>query len=126
MRRSEFTVTADHHQFLVYSGNSPVITAASAGDTGDGLVAVSDGGLRIVTGTNYGPLAVRVELHNNEPPPPTAEWTEVSEVSFRVRVGPVEVGTLMGGPLPVRTVSVLRERLPSASVASSPPGITGG
>lgn len=26
---------------------------------------------------------MRVELHNNEPPPPTAEWTEVSEVSFR-------------------------------------------
>lgn len=99
MRPSEHTVLADHHQFVLYSGNSPAITEDSANEFGDGLVAANDGGLRILTGTNYGPVAVQVELHDEEPVLPSVEWTEVSEVSFRVRTGPVEIGTLMDGPI---------------------------
>ncbi|WP_131799374.1 hypothetical protein [Parafrankia sp. CH37] len=100
MRSSEHVVIADHHQVVVYSGNSPAVTEDSISEFGDGLVAANDGGLRIFTGTTYGPVTVQVELHDEEPALPSTEWTEVSEISFGVRTGPVEIGTLMGGPIP--------------------------
>lgn len=65
---------------------------------GDGLVVAGGVALKILTGTTYGPVAVRAELHNREPDLPAAEWTEVSEVSFRVRTGPLRIGTLLDGP----------------------------
>ncbi|CAI7975134.1 conserved hypothetical protein [Frankia sp. Hr75.2] len=100
MRRSEFAVTADHHQFLIYSQNDLEGDEVIPEGVGDGLVVAGKVALKIFTGTTYGPVSVQVELHNREPGLPAAEWTEVSEVSFRLHQGPLEVGTLMGGMIP--------------------------
>ncbi len=100
MRSSEHIVATDYRQFLVHSGNSPVITPETTGDQGDGLAVVSDGGLRVITGTQYGSVLVRIEIYDDEPELPSADWTEVSDVSFRLRAGPLELGTLDGEPVP--------------------------
>lgn len=99
VRAWETTVLSDHHQFLLYGGEEVTDGDGLIPDgTGDGLVVPGRIGLKILTGTTYGQVGLRVEIRNREPELPAADWTEVSDLSFHLRTGPLLVGTLMDGP----------------------------
>ncbi|WP_035952557.1 hypothetical protein [Parafrankia sp. EUN1f] len=100
MRVQETTVLADYHQFIVFSRNGAGDEGHVPEGCGDGLVVVNKAILKVLTGTSYGEVGVRLELHNGEPELPAPGWTEVSDTSFHLRKGPLEIGTLMGGPEP--------------------------
>lgn len=90
------TITVAGSRFALTEGDLP----DAADFSGNGLVAVVPGGAVIRTGTEAGPVAVKVEVRAGEPgPPDRASWDEIVEVSWHAEEGLASVVCASSGLL---------------------------
>src|SRR5687767_1907877 len=89
----------DYGQIYVTSRALPDMIGAFAGQVNGLCGAREPGVLFLTTGTHYGRVRFRVELHDTEPPPAEPQWQEVVEASMLPRAPAVDLVPWGDGPL---------------------------
>ncbi|GGQ67154.1 hypothetical protein [Couchioplanes azureus] len=82
------------YELLDYDGAPDILADAGVAN---GLVAVGSTGAIVLTGTIFGPVALRVEIHAAAPPIDVAGWEKVVEVEQYTPSGTVSVNAPTDG-----------------------------
>ncbi|WP_159046409.1 hypothetical protein [Streptomyces sp. MMG1121] len=97
-------VPVQYHQFRISDEAGPA--GPDLPSNSNGLVAVQDGVVAVLTGIHTGDVDVTVALHSEAPGPGDGAWEEIVEVSLHSAAGDLVIRGLM---------SDLEEELPTLS-----------